>query len=40
VVQHASGNPAEDFWAYAVNRLERCRRLIAGEEFVRHVEAV
>lgn len=28
VVQHANGNPAEDFWAYAVKRLERCRRLM------------
>ncbi len=40
VVQHASGNPAEDFWAYAVNRLDRCRLLMATDEFGRHVEAV
>lgn len=40
VVQHASGNPAEDFWAYAVNRLERCKALMATDEFPRHVEAV
>jgi thiamine kinase-like enzyme len=40
VVQHANGNPAEDFWAYAVNRLERCKALMATDEFPRHVEAV
>lgn len=40
VVQHANENPAEDFWAYAVNRLDRCRRLMATEEFSCHVEAV
>ena len=40
VVQHANGNPAEDFWAYAVNRLDRCRRLMASDEFPRHVAAV
>ena len=40
VVQHANDNPAEDFWAYAVNRLERCKALMASDEFPRHVEAV
>jgi thiamine kinase-like enzyme len=40
VVQHANDNPAEDFWAYAVNRLERCKCLMATEEFPRHLEAV
>jgi thiamine kinase-like enzyme len=40
VVQHASGNPAEDFWAYAVNRLERCKALMATDGFPRHVEVV
>jgi thiamine kinase-like enzyme len=40
VVQHANGNPAEDFWAYAVNRLERCKRLMSTDEFPRHIEAV
>jgi thiamine kinase-like enzyme len=40
VVQHANENPAEDFWAYAVNRLDRCRRLMATGEFSCHVEAV
>ena len=40
VVQHANKNPAEDFWAYAVGRLERCKKLMASEEFPRHLEAV
>ncbi|MBT9585929.1 phosphotransferase family protein [bacterium] len=33
VVQHADGNPAEDFWAYAVGRQERCRELMESAEF-------
>lgn len=40
VVQHANGNPAEDFWAYAVNRFERCQRLLADPQFARRVEAI
>ena len=40
VVQHANDNPAEDFWSYAVNRLDRCKRLMSSSEFPRHVEAV
>jgi len=40
VVQHASGNSAEDFWAYSVGRLERCRGLMGTREFARAVEAV
>lgn len=39
-VQHANGNPAEDFWAYSVGRLERCVRLMGTTEFVRHLEEV
>ncbi|MBX3172011.1 MAG: phosphotransferase family protein [Candidatus Eremiobacteraeota bacterium] len=42
VVQHANGNPADDFWAYAVGRLERCRRLMAQlafEEYLAFLEA-
>ena len=40
VVQHANDNPADDFWAYAVGRLERCRKLMASDEFPVHLEAV
>lgn len=34
-IQHANGNPVDDFWAYAVGRLERCRALMASEAFGR-----
>ena len=40
VIQHANNNPAEDFWAYAVGRFERCRKLMAEPEFQNHIEAV
>jgi thiamine kinase-like enzyme len=29
IVQHMNDNPVEDFWAYAVERFERCRTLMA-----------
>lgn len=40
VIQHVNGNPAEDFWAYAVGRFERCRALMASPEFAHHIAAV
>jgi thiamine kinase-like enzyme len=40
LIQHANKNPAEDFWAYAVNRFERCKVLMASPEFDAHVAAV
>lgn len=40
VVQHANDNPADDFWAYAVGRLERCRVLMSTDDFPRHLSAV
>ena len=40
LIQHSYGNPAEDFWAYAIGRLERCKTLMTAPEFARHVEAV
>jgi thiamine kinase-like enzyme len=40
LIQHASKNPADDFWAYSVNRFERCKALMATGEFRRHVAAV
>jgi thiamine kinase-like enzyme len=40
VIQHANDNPADDFWAYAVKRLDRCRTLMAGPDFARHLDAV
>lgn len=40
VVQFANDNPAEDFWAYSVNRLDRCRALMSGNAFPRQLDAV
>ena len=33
VIQHANGNQVDDFWAYAVGRFERCRRLMATDAY-------
>jgi thiamine kinase-like enzyme len=40
LIQHANGNTADDFWAYSVNRFERCKALMANAEFAIHVAAV
>jgi thiamine kinase-like enzyme len=40
VIQVANENPVDDFWAYAVNRFERCKALMGGSEFSRHLGAV
>jgi thiamine kinase-like enzyme len=40
LIQHANDNPAEDFWAYAVGRFERCKQLMASEEFSGHLKAI
>ena len=40
VIQHANQNPADDFWAYAVGRLQRCRTLMATDAFSAHLAAV
>ncbi|MCI0430843.1 MAG: phosphotransferase family protein [Rhodospirillales bacterium] len=40
VIQHANRNPVDDFWAYAVNRFERCRRLMATTQFSEALQAV
>ncbi len=40
LIQHANKNPAEDFWAYAVGRFERCKALMNAPEFNGHVTAV
>jgi len=40
LIQHANHNPADDFWAYSVNRFERCKALMAASDFARHVAAV
>ncbi len=40
LIQHADGNPAEDFWAYSEERFARCKALMASPEFPEHLEAV
>lgn len=40
VIQHVNQNPADDFWAYSVNRFERCKKLIGQSDFGKHLQAV
>ena len=40
MVQHANGNPVDDFRTYAMTRLERCKARIGGADFGRDLAAV
>lgn len=40
IIQHVNQNPADDFWAYAVSRFERCKKLMGTSEFGGHLQAV
>ena len=40
LVQHANHNAAEDFLAYALNRLERCKARMESPGFARHLDVV
>ena len=40
LIQFANKNAADDFWAYSVNRFERCKALMGSPEFGRHIDAV
>jgi thiamine kinase-like enzyme len=40
IIQHVNKNPADDFWAYAVNRFERCKALMGRSDFGTHISAV
>lgn len=40
LIQHADGNTAEDFAAYAQGRFSRCRRLMMADGFQGHVRAL
>ena len=40
LIQVMNDNPADDFWAYSIDRFERCRRLMASAEFARALAAV
>ncbi len=37
LIQHVNDNPADDFWAYAVNRFERCKALMGRDDFGRYL---
>ena len=40
LIQHADKNPAEDFWAYSIERFERCKKLMQDSSFDDHIEAI
>jgi thiamine kinase-like enzyme len=40
VIQHANGNPADDFWAYADGRFQRCRALMGQTAYTQHLDAI
>ena len=40
LIQHADKNPAEDFWAYSVERFERCKKLMQNPNFTEHVNTI
>ncbi|MEY2583210.1 MAG: hypothetical protein QOE09_3059 [Ilumatobacteraceae bacterium] len=40
VIQHVNENPAEDFWAYAVRRFERCKALMSSDGFDAEIAAI
>ena len=40
LIQHADKNPAEDFWAYSIERFERCKKLMQSSDFVLHINAI
>ncbi len=40
LIQHADGNPVEDFWAYATGRFDRCKALMQDPAFAGHLAAV
>ena len=40
LIQHADKNPAEDFWAYSIERFERCKILMQNPNFEEYVNAI
>jgi len=40
MIQHVNQNPADDFWAYAVGRFERCRALMSHPDYSQHLSRV
>jgi len=40
LIQHANNNPAEDFWAYSIERFERCKNLMNTRKFKDHIQTI
>jgi thiamine kinase-like enzyme len=40
LIQFANKNPVDDFWAYSINRFERCKRLMGADGFGVHLDAI
>jgi thiamine kinase-like enzyme len=40
LIQHANNNPVDDFWTYSINRFERCKTLMASDDFGHHLAAI
>ena len=40
LIQHADKNPAEDFWAYSIERFERCKKLMQDSNFEKHINEI
>ena len=40
LIQHADKNPAEDFWAYSIERFERCKKLMQNTDFKKNIQAI
>ncbi len=40
LIQHSENNPADDFWAYATRRFDRCKSLMTTTDFEQHVKAL
>jgi hypothetical protein len=39
-IQHANENPRDDFWTYALGRLEQCKTRLGNADFGRHLDIV
>ena len=40
LIQLADKNPADDFWAYSIERFERCKVLMQNSIFAEHINAI
>ena len=40
LIQLADKNPADDFWAYSIERFERCKVLMQNPVFAEHINAI